>query len=208
MIDAVVDISHHNGGALNFGAAHAAGILGVIQKATQGQVYADPSLAGHKAAIKAAGLLYGTYHFGDGSDGGAQAAHYLNVANPASGELVALDFEQNPSGPTMTLEEARVFVTTVQNKIGKWPVLYAGHYLKEQLGHATDPILTNCPLWIAQYGPHAVLPSGWTTWALWQFTDGMVPTPLNVPGIGHCDCNRFDGTPANLAAFWASVSPP
>lgn len=208
MLEAVIDISHHNAGSLNFAAAKAGGILGVIQKATQGHSYVDPTLAAHKAAIGAAGLLFGTYHFGDGSDGGAQAEHYLQIVNPQKGELVALDFEGNTAGPTMTLEEARAFVTTIQNKLGIWPVLYAGHYLKEQLGQSIDPVLANCPLWIAQYGPQPVLPTGWLKWSLWQFTDGMVPSPHNVQGIGHPDCNRFDGSAGDLAAFWTRVSPP
>ena len=36
MLDAVIDISHHNGLQLDFHAASAAGIQGIIHKATQG----------------------------------------------------------------------------------------------------------------------------------------------------------------------------
>ena len=40
-LNAVIDISHHNAN-LDFQQAKAAGILGVIHKATQGLTYKDP----------------------------------------------------------------------------------------------------------------------------------------------------------------------
>jgi lysozyme len=206
MLDAVIDVSHHNGGGLDFGAAANAGTLAVAQKATQGVSWTDPTWAANRAGILAAGLLFGSYHFGDGSDGGAQATHFLQTVGPNPGELLCLDFEQNTAGPTMTIEEARAFVTTINDQIGKWPVLYGGHYLKDTLAGTADPVLANCPLWLAQYGPTAVLPPGWTAWTLWQYTDGAIGHPAPVPGIGHCDRDRFGGDAPALNAFWASVS--
>jgi lysozyme len=128
-------------------------------------------LSANRASVLAAGLLFGSYHFGDGSDGGAQAYHYLSVANPSSNELMALD----PAGSSMTLEEARAFVTTIFNKIDKWPLLYSGHTLKAMLGGHPDPVLSKCPLWLAQFGPSAILPAGWNAWSLWQYADGGQP---------------------------------
>lgn len=207
MLDAIIDISHHNGVRLDFGAAAAAGIKGVIQKATQGIMGVDPRFSANRAGVLAAGLLFGSYHFGDGSDGGAQAIHYLSVAKPSSNELVALDLEDNPAGPSMSLEEARAFVTAIFDKIGKWPALYSGHTIKAMLEGRPDPVLARCPLWLAQYGPSAVLPPGWTAWSLWQYTDGAQPGSQPVDGIGHCDRDRFNGSAADLPTFWASVSP-
>ena len=207
MPDVVIDVSHHNGGNLNFAQAAQSGILAAIQKATQGTGYADPTFAANRQAIKAAGLLFGAYHFGDGSDGAAQAQHFLSVANPQTNDLVALDLESNSAGPSMTLEEARAFVTVIHDRINKWPVLYGGHTLKDLLNGQPDQLLAQCPLWLAQYGPAAVVPPGWPTWSLWQFTDGMVPAPNSIAGIGHCDCSRFAGNALALVAFWATVSP-
>ena len=207
MLDVVIDISHHNGLKLDFGAAAKAGIQGIIQKATQGLTASDPTFTTNRAGILAAGLRFGSYHFGDGSDGGAQAKHFLDVAKPKTNELLALDLEDNLAGPSMTLEEARAFVTTIFNAIGKWPVLYSGHTVKAMLGSTADPILSRCPLWLAQYGPSAVLPPGWSKWSLWQYTDGGQPGSVAVPGIGHCDRDRFNNVGSDIAAFWASVSP-
>ena len=208
MIDTIIDVSHHNGSTLDFHAAAGAGVVAVIHKATQGTGAPDPMWSVNRPKILAENLLFGSYHFGDGSDGASQAQHFLNVVGPNPGELLCLDFEQNTAGSSMTIEEARAFVTTVNHAIGKWPVLYSGHYLKDLLVRTPDPVLSNCPLWLAQYGPTAVLPVGWKTWTLWQFSDGGVPTPAPpaVPGVGHCDRDRFNGDAAALATFWASVS--
>lgn len=78
MINAVVDISHHNGN-VNLAQAKSDGLIGVIQKATQGRSNIDPT---YKTNRKKAGLLWGAYHFGTGSDGVKQADHFLNTVQP------------------------------------------------------------------------------------------------------------------------------
>jgi lysozyme len=204
VIEAVIDLSHHNGQALDFRAAAASGVLGVIHKATQGLGGRDPTWQAHRGAALAAGLRFGSYHFADGADGASQAQAFLATVGPQPGELLALDLEDNPAGASMTLEGARAFVAAVRARVGKWPLLYSGHTLKRLLGGRPDPVLVNCPLWLAQYGPAAVLPAGWRQWTLWQHTDGSDLPAL--PGVGHCDRDRFAGDAGALAAFWASVS--
>lgn len=202
----IIDISHYNGSGLDFGAAKMSGVLGVISKATQGTSVVDPMWAMNREKVLDAGLLFGSYHFADGSDGSAQAEWFLKTVGPKPGELLCLDFEQNTAGSTMSVEEAQAFVTTIFDNIGKWPVLYGGQYLKQTVGRTPDPVLSKCPLWLAQYGPTAVLPAGWASWTLWQFTDGSVGSPPPVPGIGHCDQDRYNGPDSTLPGFWASVS--
>jgi lysozyme len=205
----IVDTSHHNGNP-DFARAQAAGITAAIQKATQGLTYTDPTFAVNRTNIANAGLLFGAYHFGTGGDGVEQADFFLNQVNPQGGDLLILDFEANPVGPSMSLDQARAFVTHIQAQTGVWPGLYSGSYLKELLGTQPDPILTNCWLWIAQYGPTAVIPPAWNAWTLWQYTDGALgPVHDPVDGIGVCDRSTFNGSPDQLTAFWqaASVQP-
>jgi len=206
MFDGVIDVSHYQGPNIDFAAAAASGIAAVIHKATQGTSVVDPMLATNRTKAQAANLRFGSYHFGTAEDGGAQAEFYLRTVGPNPGELLALDFESSTAGPSMTLEEARAFVSLVQSRTGKWPVLYAGHYLKDLLAGQADPLLSQCPLWLAQYGPSAVLPAGWGRWTLWQWTDGTIGAPQPVPGVGHCDRDRYIGTAEDLGAFWDSVS--
>ena len=149
ILNAIVDLSHHNG-TVNLKKAKADGILGIIHKASQGQANVDPDYEENRAKAKEAGLLWGAYHFGTGSDGLKQAQHFLESAGDLEGTLLVLDFEPNPTGPDMTLEEARAFVTHVAEQTGRFPGLYSGHYIKQLLGTGHDPILAQCWFWLAQ----------------------------------------------------------
>jgi lysozyme len=204
----VIDTSHHNG-RIDLNRAQEDGIAGVIQKATQGLSYVDPTLKTNRKKADNAGLLWGAYHFGTGSDGVGQADHFLDTVRPAAGTLLVLDLEANPQGPNMTLVEARAFVTHIKEITGRTPALYSGHYIKALLGAQTDTILAECPFWLAQYGPTPVVPTNWATWILWQYTDGgLGPEPHTVTGVGRCDRDRFNGTEDELRAFWAGVGLP
>jgi lysozyme len=204
MIDVVVDISHHNGTSLDFHKAKAAGLVGIIHKATQGHGGVDPMYVSNRQKALAAGLLWGAYHFATGGDGVEQAEVFLATLGNVDKTLLVLDFEPNPTGPSMSLEEARAFVTHVHAATGRWPGFYSGHYIKQLLGTNKDPILANCWLWLAQYGPTAVVPPAWPTWTMWQYTDGSVNANAHSPvdGIGHCDRDRFNGGEAQLRTLW------
>jgi lysozyme len=204
IINAVVDLSHHNRVA-DFNAAKADGIVGVIHKATQGFRYTDPKYESRRSKALDAGLLWGAYHFAVGGDGAAQADYFLKFVEPKENDLVVLDLENNPSGSSMTIDEAEEFVEYIHSSLRRWPGLYSGHYIKEKLGNNTDTILSNCWLWIAQYGERARVPSAWSTWTMWQYTDGAIgPEPHVVDGIGHCDRDMFNGNLDALKNLWIS----
>jgi lysozyme len=153
--------------------------------------------------VQQAGLLWGAYHFGTDADGVQQAIHFLQTVGDVTSTLIALDFESNPTGPSMSLEEARAFVTHIRSATGRYPGFYSGHYIKDLLGSNSDSILANCWFWLAQYGPTAVVPPNWTGWTLWQYTDGALgPEPKAVPGVGRFDRDLFNGSADDLQAFW------
>ena len=202
LLNAVVDISHHNGN-VNLVKAKADGILGVIQKATQGQSGNDPTFKTNRTKANDAGVMFGAYHFATGSDGIKQAEHFLDVVGTFDDTLLVLDFEPNPSGPSMNLEEARAFVLHVNEQTGRFPGLYSGHFIKQLLGNHKDDVLAQCWFWLAQYGPTAVVPANWQTFTMWQYTDGaMGPEPHKVAGIGRCDRDKFNGDEAGLKKLW------
>jgi lysozyme len=201
-LNVVIDISHHNGN-VNLEKAKADGILGVIQKATQGQSGVDPTYKSNRTKATNAGLLWGAYHFATGSDGVKQAQNFLSVVGDPDKVLLVLDFEPNPTGPSMTLDEARAFVTHVRQETGRFPGLYSGHFIKQLLGSHTDPVLAQCWFWLAQYGPTPVVPPNWNTWTMWQYTDGAIgPEPHKVGGVGRCDRDKFNGTETQLNKLW------
>jgi len=197
----VFDLSHYNG-KVDLAAAYAAGQRGVIHKATEGRGYVDPMYAATRSQAAAAGLLWGAYHFGVAGDPEAQAQHFLATAKPDHETLLVLDLESNPEGGSMSLPEARSFVSAVHEATGTWPGLYGGSYLREQLGDKRDALLGKCWFWLAEYGPKAHVPPGWQDWTLWQYTDGHVDSPHSISGVGACDRNRFNGDEQQLLAFW------
>jgi lysozyme len=205
-INVVVDLSHHNE-TVDFAKMKASGVVGVIHKATQGLTYVDETYAGRRIEALECGLLWGAYHFGVGGDGSDQAQFFLDVTKPDGRTLLVLDYEPNLTGPTMSLDQAREFVEHVGEATGRWPGLYSGHLIKEQLGGSTPPDarLSKCFLWIAQYnGPRPLnVPPTFRTWTFWQYTDGVHgPAPHRVDGVGLCDRNIFNGSLAQLKRLW------
>ncbi len=209
MINAVIDLSHHNT-VTSFSAVRAAGILGVIHKATQGSSYVDPTYAAHRQDATAAGLLFGAYHFGTAGDPDVQAEDFLATAGPNT--LLVLDFEGNPQGEDMSLQEAEHFVSHIKQVTGRYPGLYSGYTIKQALSAAgiTSPsqtVLSNCWLWISQYSNAPLIPKIWPAWTLWQYTDGAGGSgPYEVDGVGHCDRDYFNGTEDQLRSFWTENS--
>ena len=197
MTDSIIDVSHWDE-PVDFGKVADAGIVAVIAKASQGATGTDPAYARFRQQATAQGLLWGSYHFGTGDDVAAQIDNYLAQAQPGDGDLVCLDFEPYPHGASMTLSQARDFVGLFQGRTGRNPVLYGGYWLKQQLGGHADALLTQCPLWLAQYGPTAVLPPGWKDYTLWQFTD----REQGIQGVSKVDRDRFRGSDATLRQRW------
>src|SRR5258707_462102 len=160
MSDNIIDISHWDD-PIDFEKVSNAGIIAVIAKATQGVKGVDKTYTKFKAKAASFEMLWGSFHFATGDDVTLQIENYLKTVDPEKDELVCIDFEPNPQGTSMSLAQARDFVGLFEHKAGRYPVLYGGHWLKEALGGKADDLLSKCPLWLAQYGPKAVLPAGW-----------------------------------------------
>src|SRR5262245_47544699 len=120
----VVDI-YHGDRVTSFAQAKQAGIRGIIHKATTGGTGKDKKYAERRQQALDAGLLWGAYHWGTAADVDAQLNNFLTVAKPDPHTLLALDFE--PSGKsTMSLAQARAFLTKIEQELGRKAVLYSG----------------------------------------------------------------------------------
>jgi lysozyme len=129
-LNAVVDISHWDRD-VDFQAVAGSGVLGIMQKATQGQLDIDPTYAGNRIKATQAGLLWGAYHFAPATRVSARRSIFSQSSAIIAMYCWRLDFEQNPTGPSMDLEQARAFVTHVYAQTGRYPGLYGGSYLKK-----------------------------------------------------------------------------
>ncbi|BET30886.1 hypothetical protein wCauBTS_14930 [Wolbachia pipientis] len=168
-------------------------------KATQGLKFVDLKYAERRKIAEEEGLLYGAYHFGVGENGKDQAEHFLETVSDSSKVLLALDIEENKNGENITPKQAEDFVTRVQERTNRLPLICGGAYFLKDFA---TPILTECPLWKIRWSK---LPKGWNKWVLWQYTNGqMGPEPHSVRGIGPCDRSKFNGTLEELRNFWLS----
>jgi lysozyme len=196
-----VDISHWQGD-VDFAALKRAGVLAVIAKCSEGVSYVDEHYQRNREGALAQGLAFATYHYLLPGNAGRQMEHYLTTLEPRRGERVCVDFEEEGC----TLEDLKLAVETLlEFGLDLQVTVYSGHLIKEALNGRFDSLLAeNTSLWIAQYtsAPAPSWPAQvWPQWALWQHSDKG-----SVDGVdGDVDCNRFNGSDANLVKW---IGPP
>lgn len=200
----VVDISHyddvHAGG---FSLLRRAGYIGVIGKATQGPGMTDKTYRLRLPIARDAGLLYGAYHYLTKGPIKNQVDHFLDVVRPDNQTLLAVDHEDR----AVSLAAAQEFCERVNVAAGRYPILYSGFLVKEQIKKADYKFWSGIKLWLSHYNAKPKWPDAWKEPWLWQFTgDGTGPMPHEVPGIsivGGMDINSWAGTDDELRAQWA-----
>jgi lysozyme len=220
----VVNMSHYDHVTPDFAAMKRAGIVGVIHEVTYPPGVVDDRYAQRQGAATRAGLLWGAYHFGNGSDPVRQADFFLAaVARQAragtprpQGVLLVLDFEQNTHYPggTMTVPQAAAFIRRVRERTGKSPGLYSNeNRVKKVLGdpgvsEADKRELRSCWLWIANYHYVPRETGPWGKWTLWQYTgDGIcdLPSssyPKHIANLRNAERNKINGSSGTTVALW------
>lgn len=160
----VVDLSHHNG-PVDFSRLKAAGVVGVIAKATEGTDFVDSKFTDYHKRATAAGLLFLSYHFLNASDLRQQIRHYVTVTQGIPGRV--LDFEHNKAEITEAhAEDAWRFLRDKQRSN---PATYGSDLVTQAL-QRPDCVFKQGGLWIARYNPHPpILPHG-IPWDLWQYS--------------------------------------
>lgn len=183
-----VDLSHHQGGVLDFVAAKKAGVKFVAHKATEGTSFVDDHYTLRRGQVAKAGLIFGAYHFARPtvSNGTVQARYFLNRAKPVPGDLKpVLDIEVRDQLTDKQLETwVAAFAAEVLTRVGVRPIIYTPFDFTERYG----------ALWVARYSnentpPRQIEP--WTRYAIWQFSNGRFGIPNSVPGLGRVDINTL-----------------
>src|SRR5260370_38611868 len=123
-----IDISNHQGYP-DFDQVRAAGVLGVIHKATEGTSFIDDARAENLANAKKAGLGIATYFWLKPGDGRSQAEFYLSVIDPEQGERVVIDYEEDNCSLT-TLKDA--VQALLDYGRGLQITVYSGRLLREE----------------------------------------------------------------------------
>ena len=222
----VVNLSHYDMMRPDFAAMKREGIIGVIHEATYPSFVRDAKYFERQLAATRAGLLWGAYHYANGSDPVRQADHFLSAVSGAwahvdpavrgPGVLLVLDFEKNGHYPggTMRVDQAVAFVERIRERTGVYPGLYSGEYhLRQalngrQVTNAQRSVLAKCWLWMANYRNEPRPTAPWSYWSLWQYCGdgkGARPRsvyPISVANIKKAERNIFRGNQSDLKEFW------
>lgn len=201
-----VDLSHYDD-LQDIDKVKTAGIVGIINKVTEGPGMVDKTFAIRRPVVLGAGLLYGAYHFLRPGDQVQHAEHYLNAVGDVTGLLPCGDWED----PKVSVEAATQWFGTVKDKIGRWPVCYSyASMLAEMFGHKANAVFTQMRLWVARYGEAPYWPTQiWEKPWGWQYTDGKNgPQPHTIagiilPGQPGIDINSYAGSDDQLRAEWS-----
>jgi lysozyme len=167
-----IDVSHMQG-QVDWNAAKQAGIAFAFAKATEGITYTDPQFQTNWAAMQAAGLTRGAYHFYRTNDDPVQQAqNFLNsVAGLTEGDLapvVDIEVSNGNYGSASIAANLQTWIDTVSKALGRTPIIYTNTSFWNECVATPFP---NNPLWIAEYGVSApTLPSGWSQWTFWQYS--------------------------------------
>lgn len=196
---------------LDWVALKAAGVVYAMAKATQGDNIVDPYFAKNWPAMKAAGVLRGAYHFfRPAIDALKQAAFFVQTVMPQQGDLpLALDVESSGGlTPANVASAVLTCLTEIERLTGIRPMIYTGpNVWNTSVAMPDAPAWTsNYLLWIANYTTalKPTLPKGWTSWAIWQYTDQGKLNGCNT----NVDLDRYTGTVDDLTAWVNSLPSP
>ncbi|MGX5840739.1 glycoside hydrolase family 25 protein [Mesorhizobium sp. ArgA1] len=165
-----------------------------------------------KVVAKALGLKWGAYHLARPGNPVEQANNFIDFAEPAPDDLVALDLEGNDPTQWMSLEDAEEFVRQVHRRLGRFPILYSNGKTAQYIADNRYQyrLLSRLPLWYARYKPDIDVhfPMGnWKGYALWQFSAqancGRLRCPYRVAGTPNdIDVNVAPMDAATLRQQW------
>ncbi len=185
-----VDVSVYQGN-FNWAAAHVAFGYARISDGT-GTI--DSTFASNWANMKSAGVLRGAYQFFEPGESEVAQANLMveKVGKLGPGDLPAMidvEVTDGQGGGTIGARVAH-WLQIVEAGTGRKPIIYTGSYFwQDDVG---DTGLGAYPVWIAAYGPACPsLPPGWSSWLMWQYSDGG----------GSLDHDVFNGTLAQLKAL-------
>ncbi len=186
----IVDMSSHQPPDLINYQALSAEVEGVILRACYGN-RKDVHFDRHYQELHAMGLPMGAYIY---------VTNYMTAQSQVQTLLDAIrgkelplgiwvDVELETGAERLTKQKVHEVIQLLEAALGYQVGLYtSAYYWGEIMGGA---YYTNRRLWVAAYGYQTPpLPTGWTTWWLWQHTDkGRLPGyPSNL------DLNHFNGT--------------
>lgn len=165
-----------------------------IMKATDGTSYVDATCDGFVNQAKAAGMLWGVYHFAQNTGNmTAEADHFIASTRGYQGHgILVLDWEHGDLG---NVSGAKAFLDRVYDKTGVRPLIYMSQSVAA--GHNWSSVAKDYALWVARYGSSYGSTGAWGSPAMWQYTSSG-----RVSGYGeNVDLDHFYGDRTAWGAF-------
>lgn len=193
-------------------------VVAIIHRATIGD-RADKKYAERKIEAKKRAYKWGAYHLGKPGDPIKQADFFLETVKPEADDLMALDLESTDATKHMSFDDARIFISRVREKTGRYMLVYANKVVTKAISEqfADRDVFAKTPLWYARFKANVDdFPKGtWNSYTLWQFSSEINCSPDNraaclytVPGTAYdIDVNVFNGTVADLRKKWPFTRP-
>lgn len=199
-----IDVSHHQGGTLDFAAMRREGVEFAFLKATEGGTLQDSEFARNLARARAAGLLVAAYHYVRSDT--SVAAQAANVTRTVPKGVPVIPDVENASGGVAGV---RALVDALRRSGYHVPLTYIPRWYWQQIG---SPSLIGLPsLWSSRYPDNNAgtiheeyddVPA-----AYWVGYGGLGVTVLQftssarVAGRSPLDANAYLGTRDQLAAL-------
>jgi lysozyme len=207
-----VDVSHYQE-VVDWPTLATTGEAFAFAKASEGKSIPDLYFADNWAAMRAAGILRGAYHFFHPATAAADQVSFfldrLQNANGGSTQLApgdlpaALDLEVSDGvAAADIIAGAGAWLVAIEAQTGRKPIVYTYvDFWKTTLGNPQD--LAGYPLWISQLNVNSPsIPGGWGNWIFWQFAK----QPVTGISNGSVDVDAFNGSFADLQTL-AGVIP-
>jgi len=200
-----VDVSSYQGN-VSWAQVKGAGRQFAFARISDGLNSVDSKFAQNWPAMKAAGIVRGSYQFFRPSqDAGLQAQMVLDKLAAAGGLQPGdlppvLDLESADGlASSVVVTKAKAWLAKIEAAIKVKPIVYTAAFMSDVIG-------TNFggyTLWVANYQTTCpTMPSGWTDWHFWQHADNG-----SVAGIGgNVDSDFFNGTLPQLQTL--TIAPP
>lgn len=180
--------------------------------------YTDPTF--RNSWMETEGMYRIAYHVVyAGEDPIRQMKHFLSIVKPGPKDLLALDLEVD-HGYSMARYTDTVVkcIDYLRQETGRLPIIYS-RALWINLHIDVSKLPADIPWWLAYYrktnptgftpeaDPPPLLPIGIKTWLIHQTGDKVSGKEYGVKSYT-VDTNRFNGTPQDLALFFAPTAIP
>jgi len=200
-----VDASRYDG-EVDWKKVYAAGYRFAVIRATVGDYYTDPLFLTNWDGAKNAGMLVSAYHVVVATSyADKQIARLFSVLGSRKSDFPYIfDIERkDSSSKTVNAAVIQDCVTQLGKYDKRRPIFYtAQYYWKDYV--ASSPDWGKYDLWVASYSSKPYLPSDWTTWKFWQYSETG-----KVPGMGAAsDLNNFNGTYDDLVKYCGTTPTP